>query len=92
MKRETAAQLDAITARMEALRGAAPPTYEEFLEKWERMDALSRSLYETGLACPEIAGASGPYWEAVRGHLERMGVQAPEPFTISDVLEDLHSD
>ena len=92
MKHTSTARLDDLAARVEALRGAAPPTYAEFVELWGRMDGLSHSLYETALACPEIVGASGPYWEAVRGHLERMGVPAPEPFTITDVLEGLTSD
>lgn len=86
------ARLESLAFRITALKGNPPPTYEEFVEQWSRMDALSKSLLETGLACPELVGASGPYWDAVQGHLERMGVPMPEPFTIDEILQGLESD
>ncbi len=86
------AQIDALASRIAALQGAAPPTYSAFLEAWGHMDELSKALLVTGLACPELIGASGPYWNAVKGHLERMGVPIPEPFSLADVLETLASD
>jgi len=84
-------QLDALSSRIAALQGGPPPAYAEFVETWGRMDGLSRSLLETSLACPEIVGTSGPYWDAVRNHLKRMGV-SPEPFDLAAMLEDLTSD
>ncbi len=81
-------RLDELTARVKALMGASPPTYAEFVKQWADMDELSRSLYTTGVACPELMGSSGPYWEAVRSHMERMGIQ-PEPFTLESILEGM---
>ncbi len=92
MKQISIAQLDALSFRIAALQGGPPPTYAEFVEAWGHMDELSKSLLETGLACPELIGATGPYWNAVKDHLERMGVPSPEPFTLADVLETLTSD
>ncbi len=81
-------RLDELTARVKALMGAVPPTFEEFLKAWADMDELSKSLYETSVACPELTGATGPYWDAICGHLARMGI-APEPFTLESMLEDM---
>lgn len=85
-------RLEALTARVKALKGNRPPTYEEFAEQWSHMDALSKSLLETGLGCPELVGASGPYWDVVWDHLKRMGVPMPEPFTIDEILQGLETD
>ncbi len=84
-------RLDELTARVKALMGAVPPTYAEFVKQWADMDELSKSLYETSVACPELTGATGPYWDAVKHHIERMGIQ-PEPFTLESILEGLDDD
>ncbi len=81
-------RLDELTARVRQLMGSSPPTYEEFVKQWADMDELSKSLYATGIACPELIGATGPYWQAVRNHMERMGIQ-PEPFTLESILEGM---
>lgn len=81
-------KLDELAVRVRQLIGATPPSFEEFFRKWGNMDELSRSLYEVTAACPGLTGATGPYWETVRGHMARMGI-TPEPFTLEDILEDM---
>ncbi len=84
-------RLDELTARVRQLMGSTPPTYAEFVKQWADMDELSRSLYTTGVACPELIGATGPYWDAIRSHLARMGI-ASEPFTLESILEGMGDD
>lgn len=81
-------RLEKLTVRVLRIMGSTPPSYVEFLKAWADMDELSKSLYETSVSCPELTRASGPYWEAVRAHMERMGIQ-PEPFTLESILEGM---
>lgn len=82
-------RLDELTARIKALMGSAPPGFGEFVEMWDNMDELSRSLYVLSLSCPQLIGATGPYWDAVRSHLARMGIVA-KPFTLESVLKEVN--
>lgn len=82
-------KLDGLEKRARALTWPEPPTYEQFLDEWGRMDGLSKSLLELSMECPAIVGAVGPYWEAVRGHMVQMGIAAPEPKTIDEYLREL---
>lgn len=67
------------------------PSFEEFQNDWEHMDELSKSLYQTAIACPEFAGESGRRWEAISGYMRRMGIN-PQPFDFNELVENLTSD
>lgn len=74
------ARIDRLRERAFALCGQDPPTFAAFSDSWAHMDPLSKSLYETACACPELVGTPR-HWPTIRNYLHRMGVD-PEPFTM----------
>lgn len=82
-----------IARRLNALEAAFPtlPTFSEFSEQWKNMDELSKSLYQTALSCPELAGESGRRWEVISGYMRQMGIN-PQPFDFNELVENLESD
>ena len=79
-----------ISKRIDNLLGEPPPTFEEFKESWEKMDSLSKSLLETALSAPDLIGVPRNF-ELLKGHLRRLGVQAPEPID-ENYIKTLKSD
>lgn len=75
--------------RVDALRGAPVPTFEEFRKQWEDMDELSKSLTQFGCACAE---ENGRYWGAVRCYLPRMGIEVEPMVSLKKLGEELTSD
>lgn len=73
-------------------RYPTPPTFEQFREEWERMDGLSKSLYEMELACPELAEKNGKYFETIRPYLLQMGIIPGEQFSLKELAKELTSD
>ena len=93
MRRDDNLTIGAIERRITALEAKFQPlpTFEQFKGEWERIDELSKSLYETALSCPELVGADGKYWETISSYLRKMGVEV-EPITLEKLLEELESD
>ena len=73
----TKARLDRLQARVSALYGPEPPTFEEFADAWAHMDPLSRSLYESACAYPELIGTPR-HWQTIREYLHRMSIDPEE--------------
>lgn len=85
--------LATLEKRIFALQAAypMPPTFEQFRHEWQRMDSLSKSLYETALSCPQLVGADGRYWETIKSYLLQMGI-TPELIDLDEILAGLESD
>lgn len=83
-------RLNAISKRLDVLCGEPPPTFQEFKESWEKMDGLSKSLFETALSAPDLIGVP-KHFETLAGYLRRLGVN-PEPIDTKSLIESLESD
>lgn len=85
--------LNTLERRVAALKAAypSPPTFREFWKEWKHMDALSKSLYELALSCPELVEKDWESWPIISSYLKRLGVRA-DPFSLEDILENLESD
>lgn len=72
--------------RMEALLPPKPWSFEQFRVAWNGADELSRSLFETMAACPDLF--PGEDCLLIRGYLERMGipVEQAEPIILESDL------
>ena len=80
-------RLQSLEKRAAALLPPEPWTFEQFRAEWANADALSRSLYETMAATPELfpSADSG----RIRGYLERLGVTVePMPFNLGNLEGD----
>lgn len=64
------------------------PTYEEFLQKWETMDDISRSLYVFYAECPEIFGEVDRYHKTIFEYLHRMGL-VENHYSLTDIVKEL---
>lgn len=73
----TTARLNRLQARVSALYGPDPPSFAEFVEKWEHMDQLSKSLYEAAMSVPELVGTPR-HWPTIQDYLRRMGIDPEE--------------
>lgn len=83
-------KLNKLSKRIESLLGEPPPTFQEFKESWEKMDSLSKSLFETALSAPDLIGVPRNF-ELLKGYLRRLGVN-PEPIDTKNLIESLESD
>ena len=64
------------------------PTYEEFLQKWETMDDISRSLYVFYAECPEMFGEVDRYHKTIFEYLRRMGF-VKNQYSLTDIINEL---
>ena len=83
-------KLNKLSKRIENLLGEPPPTFQEFKESWEKMDELSKSLFETALSAPDLIGVPRNF-ELLKGYLRRLGVN-PEPMDTQSIISTLTSD
>ena len=75
--------------RAAALMPPEPWTFSQFATAWAGMDALSRSLYQTMAATPELF--PGDDCKRIRSYLERLGMDVePEAFDIGELKGDSH--
>lgn len=80
-----------LTALEAALSSTKIPSFSEFVKMWEDADELSKSLFETALACPSLMGEHGRRWDVISGYLQRLNI-TPEPFDLKELVENLRSD
>lgn len=66
-------------------------SFEEFQKEWKNMDGLSKSLYVTIAACPELVKASTFEEKQLYGYLERMGIVC-RPFCLSDIVDEFEKE
>ena len=83
-------KLNKISRQIDVLLGKPPPSFQEFKESWEKMDELSKSLFETALSAPDLIGVP-KHFETLAGYLRRLGVN-PEPIDTKNLIETLKSD
>lgn len=64
------------------------PTYEDFLQKWETMDELSKSLFLFYAECPDMFGTVDRHNKAIFEYLHRMGL-VENNYSVTDIVKEL---
>ena len=80
-------RLQSLEKRAAALLPPEPWTFEQFRAAWASADGLSRSLFETMAATPELFPSAD--CGRIRGYLERLGATVePMPFNLDELESD----
>ena len=82
-------RIDKLLDRLYA-RFPKTPTFEEFLEKWETLGELDKSMYVFCAECPEYLGDRlSERDKVIFGYLDRMGL-VKEHFDLAAFVEELN--